>query len=405
MRAARTRHDRRSSLFRSVYLPRSVDGAAFAMTTYGIPLIVVATTGSAALTGLAFALEWLPRLVAFTVAGSLVGRHGIARVFRAACAGRSLAVLLAALLLAVPAFGVPAAVAVMALAPVSGFLTECSYIAAETAGGEASRAAGGRAHRVQSVLLGIDQTATLAGPLVSGLLLEYGGPALMLSTLAALSLLAAALLPHQQKTQRADRQGSSGIRAGWGTLRALPALAWLVGGLLLSNTAIALLQAAMPVIVVTELGRSSADAGLIWSAAALTSLLAITAARRAIDRWGLWPVGAIAAAIAAAATLAIAQADTYRGYLVLVAVLMAGEGGLTVVLRTLRSHLIPPETFASTLSLTILLLLLPFPAAGLLIAALPPGQIGRAVTVTALVQALGLAAAFARLRTLRTTPA
>ncbi|MGW8697675.1 MFS transporter [Streptomyces eurythermus] len=405
MRAARTRHDRRSSLFRSVYLPRSVDGAAFAMTTYGIPLIVVATTGSAALTGLAFALEWLPRLVAFTVAGSLVDRHGITRVFRTACAGRALAVLLAALLLAVPAFGVPAAAVVMALAPVSGFLTECSYIAAETAGGEASRTAGTQAHRVQSVLLGIDQTATLAGPLVSGLLLEYGGPTLMLSTLAALSLLAAALLPHRQHTPSGDRQNASGVRAGWGTLRALPALAWLVGGLLLSNTAIALLQAAMPVIVVTELGHSSADAGLIWSAAALTSLLAITAARRAIDRWGLWPVGATAAAIAATATLAVAQADTYHGYLVLVALLMAGEGGLTVVLRTLRSHLIPPEVFASTLSLTILLLLLPFPAAGLLIAALPPGQIGHAVTATALLQALGLAAAFTRLRTLRTTPA
>ncbi|MFF9001550.1 MFS transporter [Streptomyces achromogenes] len=375
------------------------------MTTYGIPLIVVATTGSARLTGLAFALEWLPRLVAFTVAGSLVDRHGITRVFRTACVGRALAVLLAALLLAVPAFGVPAAVVVMALAPVSGFLTECSYIAAETAGGEASRAAGARAHRVQSVLLGIDQTATLAGPLVSGLLLEYGGPALMLSTLAALSLLAAALLPHRQHTPTAERQSESGVRAGWGTLRTLPALAWLVGGLLLSNTAIALLQAAMPVIVVTELGRSSADAGLIWSAAALTSLLAITAARRAIDRWGLWPVGAVAAAVAAAATLAVAQADTYHGYLVLVALLMAGEGGLTVVLRTLRSHLIPPEVFASTLSLTILLLLLPFPAAGLLIAALPPGQIGHAVTATALLQALGLAAAFTRLRTLRTTPA
>ncbi|MEU7086837.1 MFS transporter [Streptomyces achromogenes] len=403
--AARTRHDRRSSLFRGVYLPRSVDGAAFAMTTYGIPLIVVATTGSAALTGLAFALEWLPRLVAFTVAGSLVDRHGIARVFRTACVGRALAVLVAALLLAVPALGVPAAAVVMALAPVSGFLTECSYIAAETAGGQASRTAGTQAHRVQSVLLGIDQTATLAGPLVSGLLLEYGGPALMLSTLAALSLLAAALLPQRPNTPTAERQNASGVRAGWGTLRALPALAWLVGGLLLSNTAIALLQAAMPVIVVTELGRSSADAGLIWSAAALTSLLAITAARRAIDRWGLWPVGATAAAVAAAATLTVAQADTYRGYLVLVALLMAGEGGLTVVLRTLRSHLIPPEVFASTLSLTILLLLLPFPAAGLLIAALPPGQIGHAVTATALLQALGLAAAFARLRTLRTTPA
>ncbi|KUM99336.1 MFS transporter [Streptomyces yokosukanensis] len=392
-------------MFRSVYLPRSADGAAFAMTTYGIPLIVVATTRSATLTGVVFALEWLPRLVAFTVAGSLVDRHGVARIFRTACVGRALVVLLAALLLAAPDVGVPAAVTVMALAPVSGFLTECSYIAAETAGGEASRTAGDQAHRVQSVLLAIDQTTMLAGPLVSGLLLEYGGLALMLITLAALSLLAATLLPDNSAMPSGDSPGKSGVRAGWGTLRALPALAWLVGGLLVSNTAIALLQAAMPVIVVTELGRSSADAGFIWSAAAVASLLAIACARRAIDRWGLWPVGATAAAIAAGATLAVAQADTYRGYVLLIALLMAGEGGLTVVLRTLRSHLIPPEVFGSTLSLTILLLLVPFPLAGLLVAAIPPGQIGHAVTVTSLLQALGLFTAFARLRTLRTTPA
>ena len=92
----------------------------------------------------------------------------------------------------------------------------------------------------------------------------------------------------------------------------------------------------MPVIVITELGHSSTDAGLIWSAAAITSLLAITAAGHAIDRWGLWSVGTAAAAVSVGATLAVTQADTYRGYLLLIAVLMAGEGGLTVVLRTLE---------------------------------------------------------------------
>ncbi|WP_275427276.1 MFS transporter [Streptomyces sp. NEAU-S7GS2] len=388
------------TLLRGVYLPRAADGAAFAMTTYGIPLLVLAATGSAGLTGLAFALEWLPRLGAFVVAGTLVDRHGTACVFRAACVLRALVVLTAALLLTVHDAGALAAVIVMVLAPASGVLTEFSYVAAETAGGEASRTAGGRAHRVQSVLLGIDQSAMLAGPVVSGLLLEHGGPAVMLSTLAGFSLLAAILSPRQRLHPIGAMSEKSGLGAGWRTLRSLPALAWLVGGLLVSNVAIGLLQAAMPVIVVTELGRSKSDAGLIWSAAAVASLLAVTAARRAIDRWGLWPVGTASAAIAATATLAVAHADSYRGYLLLIAVLMAGEGGLTVVLRTMRSHLIPRDVFGSTLAVTILLLLLPFPAAGLLVAAIPPSQLGHAVTAAALLQALGLATAFTRLRTL-----
>lgn len=38
---------------------------------------------------------------------------------------------------------------------------------------------------------------------------------------------------------------------------------------------------------------------------------------------------------------------------------MAGEGGMTVVLRTLRSDLIPEQVFGVTLSITILIMLLP----------------------------------------------
>ncbi|MFJ2739638.1 MFS transporter [Streptomyces sp. NPDC087440] len=399
-RSARHARRRTPSLLRGVYLPRTADGIAFAVTTYGIPLLVLATTGSAGLTGLAFALEWVPRIGAFTVAGTLVDRYGTARIFRAACLARAVLVLAAAAVLtSLDNHTLAATATVMCLAALTGVLTEFSYIAVETEGGEASRGAGERAHRVQSVLLGIDQSAMLAGPAVSGLLVEYGGPALMLGCLAAFSLLAA-LLGLPRSAAPATEVQKKGLRTGWSTLRSLPALSWLIGGLLVSNGAVALLQAAMPVIVVSELGHSSADAGLIWSAAAVASLLAVTASRMAIDRWGLWPVGAVAAAVAAGATLAVSQAETYRTYLVLIAVLMAGEGGLTVVLRTLRSHLIPSAVFGSTLAVSVLVLLLPFPAAGLLVAAVPPAQLGHIIAGAAVLQAVGLAAAFARLRTL-----
>ncbi|WP_251074533.1 MFS transporter [Streptomyces sp. ISL-12] len=376
------------------------------MTTYGVPLLVLAATGSAAWTGLAFALQWLPRIGAFTVAGTLVDRHGTSRVFRVASLARALLTLsVAAALTLVDVRTTTAAVTVLLLAAIIGVLTEFSYVAAETAGGQASRTARGDAHRVQSALITIDQTATLAGPAVAGLLIEHAGPAAMLSTLAAFSLLAAAFGPRHATAPDETGSPKRGLASGWATLRTLPALAWLVGGLVISNGAVALLQAAVPVIVITELDHSSADAGLIWSAAAVTSLLAVTASRRAIDRFGLWPVGAAAGTAVAGATLAVAQADTYRGYLLLIAVLMAGEGGLTVVLRTVRSHLIPADAFGSTLAVTVLLLLLPYPAAGLLVAALPAAQLGHTVTAAALLQAVGLVVAFARLRRLPLTPA
>ncbi|MFG3282077.1 MFS transporter [Streptomyces sp. NPDC048111] len=401
--SAGPRHARRPAptMLRGIYLPRSMDAGAFAMTTYGIPLLVLATTNSASLTGLAFALEWVPRLGAFAVAGAMVDRHGTTRVLRTASFLRALVVVAAAFALPQMAAGLATTAAVMLLAATSGVLTEFSYIAAETAGGIASRQAGERAHRVQSVLLGIDQVGTLAGPAVASLLLERAGAAGMLVTIAVFSLLACAFAPRQYTTRAEKSQPvMAGLRTGWTTLRALPALGWLVCGLTLSNLAVGLLQAAAPVIVVKEFGHSSADVGLIWSVAAVASLITVAVCRRAIDRFGMWPVGALSATVAASACLAVSLAQTYTAYLVLIAVLMAGEGGMTVVLRTLRSHLIPASVFGATLSMTILLLLLPFPLAGVLVASVPPALLGHVITACAVLQALGLLTAFSRLRTL-----
>ncbi|NUT29059.1 MAG: MFS transporter [Streptomyces sp.] len=396
------RHARRPvpTVLRGIYLPRSTDAAAFAMATYGIPLLVLATTNSAALTGLAFALEWIPRLGAFAFAGALVDRHGTTTVLRYASVARALVVLAAAYLLPQQEAGLGATVTVMVLAASTGILTECSYIAVETAGGVASREAGARAHRVQSVLLGIDQVATLSGPALAGLLLQWTGATGMLLVIAVFSLLTSVLAPrqHLRPEPAATQPVGKGLRTGWSTLRALPALGWLVAGLTVSNLAVGLLQAAAPVIIVKQLGHSTADVGFIWSVAAVASLGAVLLCRKAIDRFGLWPVGVVSATIAATACLAVSVAGTYHAYLALIAVLMAGEGGMTVVLRTLRSRLIPADVFGATLSLTILLLLLPFPVAGVLVALVPPAELGHVITLCAVLQAAGLFTAFARLR-------
>ena len=99
-----------------IYLPRAADALAFAMSTYGIPLLVLATTGSAVLTGAAFALEWIPRLAAFGWAGSIVDRRGASVVFHLASLGRALVLAAGAVLLYLHPSGAVASVTVMVLA-------------------------------------------------------------------------------------------------------------------------------------------------------------------------------------------------------------------------------------------------------------------------------------------------
>lgn len=319
------------------------------MSTYAMPLLVLATTESASLTGLAFALEWIPRVAAFGLAGDLVDRRGAAIVFFLASSARAVLVAGGSVALTMLKQGTAQTLVVMALAAATGTLTQFSFIANEAVGAIVSRRADTQAHKVQAVLIGIDQTATLTGPALGGVLL-LAGPTHMLAVLSVLSCLAAALALQTPPTplrgsQPGTTQRGAGLKTGWRTLRSLPALGWLVGGLTVSNLALGLLQSASPIIVVERFGLSPAAVGTLWSAAAASTLLTVTVCRFALNRLGLWGVGVVCSTVASAACLALAHAPTYTAYVVLMALFMAGDGGLTVVLRTLRSLLIPAAVF------------------------------------------------------------
>nr|WSX75883.1 MFS transporter [Streptomyces sp. NBC_00899] len=386
-------------VWRGVYLPRAADAGAMATAAYTLPLLVLATTDSPALTGTAFALEWVPRLASFGRAGALVARHGAGQVMRIAAIVRALVLVAAIPVLAGAGEGTAATAAVMALAALVGVLSQFSYVAAETAGAAASQAAA-RPHRVQGVLLGIDQGAMLAGPAAGAALLQWAGPGWLLGVVAAMSVTAAITVPTGIPTPGAasSDSGAEAAVSGWATLKSLPVLVWLVAGLALSNLATGTLEAAAPVMVVRNLGHSSASVGAVWSLAAAATLLVVAASRPAVERWGLWPVGAVSAAVASAACVGVAQVHRFPAYMVLVAVLMASEAGMTVVLRTVRSQLVTANAFAPTLAVTILILLLPFPLAGVLVACTPPAALGQVLTCLAVLQAVALTAAFAKAR-------
>lgn len=389
---------RRSGGLTPLYLMRAADALASTTATYAIPLLVLITTGSTALTGIAFLLEWTPRLGAFTFAGALADRFGAARAFRSTNFGRAILVALAAALLtALPSTGTATTTVVLAFGAMSGLLAEVSFVAVETLAAEAGRHLGEQAHRLQAAQTGIDQGAVLVGPLLGGLLLS--GPSVLLAVVALLAMTAAVATPIAAEVAADHRRAPSSLLTGWRTLRRTPALAWLIGGLAASNLASGVLQAAAPITVIHRFHYSTASVGAVWSAAAVASLLTVIAARRAIDRWSVWPVGAVVAAVSTLACLGVAMAPGFAAYTAAVAVLMAAEGALTVVLRTLRARLIPATAFGSTLAVTIILvLLLPLPLAGALVAAVPAAGLPHLLLACALLQGVVLAACFHGLR-------
>ncbi|MEU9267172.1 hypothetical protein AB0E04_17210 [Streptomyces sp. NPDC048251] len=105
-------------------LMRASDALATQTATYAIPLLILVTTGSTALTGAAFLLEWLPRLTAFPIGGPRVDRFRTDRVFRTATLARTLLCAAAGVALAVlPAAGTASTVVVMTVGAAGGLPT------------------------------------------------------------------------------------------------------------------------------------------------------------------------------------------------------------------------------------------------------------------------------------------
>ncbi|GGX54358.1 MFS transporter [Streptomyces noursei] len=378
-----------------VSLMRTTDAVATSITTIALPLLILSTTGSSTLTGMAFVLEWLPRLLAFSIGGYLIDRYGADRVFRSATAARATVLAAAAgVLCDLPDTGTTVTAVVMALGALSGLLSQVSFVAIETFGLYTSRASGDQAHRVQ---IAIDQGALLSGPVMAALLL-MAGPEVMLLVTAALSTVAACSA--ESHTDAASPLGvsrsfavSPRLRAGRSTMRGLPALGWLVSGLMASNLALAATQANSPTAVLHDLGGSPLTVGVVWSAAGVACLAAVAASRRAIDRLGLWLVGATGAAMAGSACLAAGLAPGLEAYAGTISVLMVGESTLTLVLHTLRARLVPARAYGSVLSATTVLLVLPLPVAGVLVTALPALALPALLLACAVLQGLAMTAA------------
>lgn len=384
------------------YLLRAADGVAGTTVMYAVPLIILTTTGSTAWTGLAFLLEWVPRLATILGAGPLLDRHRAERVATLVGLARTTAAVVTAvgLMLLPPTAGT---VLLLGFGVASGMLTEVSFLTVEALGAQASRHTPVRAHRVQTAQVGIDQAALLVGPLLGGVLL-LAGPTILLTALAVLSLLAASTAhtlsaistPPIGPTTSAVSSASpwAGLRTGCRVIASIPALGWLVTALTASGLLSGIVQVSAPITLTTGFGVSTAVTGTVWSIATLPSLGAIAATGKAIGRYGLFPVGLVGAGALSLAGLAAALAPSPIAYGGALAVLLGGEGVLTVVMRTARAALIPQPVFTSTLAVTLLFILAPLPLAGALVAALPASGIPALVLGCALLQAAVTAVAF-----------
>lgn len=366
---------------RRSYALRFTDGLATTTLAFAIPLMIYNATQSLAWSGLAFLIEWLPRIVSIPAAGPLVDKFGSKVMFITADSGRFLILLTACLWLAIAPHAWPV---LLGVAILTGMLAQVSFVAAEHLGVKVPTEKSH--HHVQSVQVGIDQTVMVLGPMLAGILLFWNN----VSALAGVGFLAAVsvVLATQLKQIVHERSYGSisaiaGFKRGMTVISQNPTLQFVVLGTAAFNILLALVTVVTPAVVKGQFHGTDAQVSLLWAGGAFVSIMAVTIASRLVSKVGIITLGCVSGIIASGAAVLAGFADSYLLYAICVGIFLAMDGVYAIYIRTARARLVPLENFGVTVGVIVLFSLLPFPIAGALIAIIPPSAVSTLLGMSA----------------------
>ncbi|TDR80580.1 MFS transporter [Paludibacterium purpuratum] len=350
-------------------LSRFLSALGDQLLLFAVPLIVYRSTGSIRMSGLAFFIEWLPRVLSLPIAGQISDRFGGKRLYIGADALRALACLTVALWVA-DQHQVPI-MAVMLMMGGCAFAYAQAFIALETSLPQLVSPA--QMPTAQSALQAIDQTSAIAGPAAASLLMLWltpeqllwlTGSAFALSAIGAQCFCPALARPDAKIKRPAlwHHWRASGAKVlGHPVLRALVILSVsvnLIAGLALASGA------------AITLGRFGLDPRHFGSLQGSVGILAVCVllAVPILLRWlSVYRLGIASYTAIALGGLLMASAANYPLFVLGYAICFAACGSFNVFIRSERLLWIAEAERGSLISLIVLFNQLSLPLAGLLI--------------------------------------
>lgn len=368
------KHATDSQIVRLVHALRLIDGLATSTLAFAVPLIIYATTRSAAWSGIAFLFEWLPRLTAIPTAGPLVDRYGSNVVFIITNACRATVIFAAVVGLS---YYPHAWLLLVLLAIISGMCAEISFVAAEHMGMAITTRR--NLHKVQSTQVAIDQSVLVLGPVIASSLLTVGTTVTLVCIIflalssTYLSYKASNSPPFSYSSPAEERSLSvtRGLKAGLSIVKTESSLKYAIISVGMYNTLMGLALSMTPAFVVERFHLNVTNVGTIWGVGAAISIITVLLTERVVRYTGVTIIGVLSAVIGCVAMIAIAFTRNYTEYILGLTVFISMDATYAIFIRTARIRLIPKEHYANTVGVIVLLLLAPYPIAGGLLAIVP----------------------------------
>lgn len=337
---------------------------------FSVPLIIYEKTGSLAYSGIAYAVEWVPALIAYPFAGLLADRLGGRRLFRHANRVRMscLAIVIVVCWLApgstIMALMINGACLSLMIAPIRTSVEKTVPMLAE----------GGALANLQSLVQNVELLAMALGPAFAAGLSHWLGKFPLLLVAAVGFMLAAwcwRALPSSTPSAAHGRVGQD-LLLGWRLLIANRPVALLASVNFTVNLGFAIAASANAYLITGVFHASEAIFGAMNAGAGAIGLLNLLLLPRLMKRWSVYRLGASGFSAMCAGLVCMSLAGNVWLYLAAFLVAMAGAAWYNVFNRTLRVRAIEREHLGKVIGPFYLVNQLSYPIAGAISATIGP---------------------------------
>lgn len=359
---------------------RLVAGLSDQFLLFAIPILLYRKTGDIALSGAAYVIEWIPRLLSPLLSGVFVDAFCSRRVAIVSDGIRCVLCLLA--FATIVLFPEAPFWLYAVIAGAIGLFYETSFLAFDVSLSRTSDTE--ELPKVQSRIQSAEQIAFICGPALAVAAVTVTGLETLFLVASGLFAVAAATTSLTDPVGSVSELGSAGtamrsIGAGYAQIVRQPLLRKLTLLCFMQNVALGLCLSLSPGYLQANLGLKESAFGMLTMIAGLASLALFLLLPSILKRTGVWRLCA-ATVVASPAALALMGSSTHPlPYFVGFALLAVVDGCLGIVLRTTRATVVPSENLGSVVSAMIFFLNVAFPLGGALLGLFIPWLGGRAL--------------------------
>ena len=332
---------------------------------FAVPLLIYQDTKSVAYSGSAFALEWIPALVAYPFAGLLADRLGGRWLYLRANFARA-----CCLLLTLASCWMAPSYSVIALM-INGFLLSALMAPIRMAVEKTVPrvAPPDRLAKTQALVQNIELLAMAVGPGVGAAIAHFVGK-LPLLGLASAAFLAASccwrVLPIDGLSKVGHRRVGHELRLGWTLLiHNKPVIRLAVINFLI-NLAFAVALSANAYLITGTFGASDTVFGLLNAAAGMLGLANLFFMPRLLGAWSIYRVGVVGFVVLCIGLFGMGFSPNVWLYVFSFLASMAGATFFNIFNRTQRIKAIAPEHLGKVIGPFYLINCLSYPLGGVI---------------------------------------